>query len=127
MGRSVEGRIGTIPLLPDLNDSLKVMALSKGAAYWDLFNMMGGENSMVRWVKHSPSLASSDYIHFTTRGAEHVGMAFARAFEVCYNFYKLRQELDPEMVSAYMNSEETSEVPSADTTESVIDLVTVIE
>ena len=127
MGRSVEGRIGTIPLLPDLNDSLKVMALSKGAAYWDLFNMMGGENSMVRWVKHSPSLASSDYIHFTTRGAEHVGMAFARAFEVCYNFYKLRQELDPEMVSAYMNSEETSEVPSADTMESVIDLVTVIE
>lgn len=73
--------------------------------------MMGGENSMVRWVKHSPPLASSDYIHFTTRGAEHVGMAFARAFEVCYNFYKLRQELDPEMVSVYMNSEDPSVVP----------------
>jgi hypothetical protein len=69
MGRSVEGRVATIPMLPALNDSLKVMALSKGAAYWDLFNMMGGENSMVRWVKHSPPLASSDYIHFTTRGA----------------------------------------------------------
>lgn len=111
MGRSVEGRIATIPMLPALNDSLKVMALSKGVAYWDLFNMMGGENSMVRWVKHSPPLASSDYIHFTTRGAEHVGMAFARAFEVCYNFYKLRQELDPEMVSGYMNSEDSSDVP----------------
>ncbi len=118
MGRSVEGRISTIPMLPDLNDSLRVMALGKGAAYWDLFNMMGGENSMVRWVKHSPPLASSDHIHFTTRGAEHVGMAFARAFEVCYNFYKLRQELDPEMVFVYMNSEDRSEVSSVDTTES---------
>ncbi len=123
MGRSVEGRVATIPMLPALNDSLKVMALSKGAAYWDLFNMMGGENSMVRWVKHSPALASSDYIHFTTKGAEHVGMAFARAFEVCYNFYRLRKELDPEMVSAYMSSQDSTEVPFADTKESDINMV----
>jgi hypothetical protein len=127
MGRSVDGRISTIPMLPDLNDSLKVMALNKGAAYWDLFNMMGGENSMVRWVKHSPPFASSDYIHFTTRGAEHVGMAFARAFEVCYNFYKLRQELDPEMVSAYMNSEDPFEVSSVEMMESNNDKTSVVE
>ncbi len=127
MGRSVEGRVATIPMLPALNDSLKVMALSKGAAYWDLFNMMGGENSMVRWVKHSPPLASSDYIHFTTRGAEYVGMAFARAFGVCYNFYKLRQELDPEMVSAYMESEELVEVSSSDTRENDIDKISLVE
>ena len=46
---------------------------------------------------------------------------------MCYNFYKLRQELDPEMVSAYMESDELSEVSSAEIGENDIDKILVGE
>ena len=46
MGKSVNGRVVTWPRLPEVADSLKATVLRNDAAYWDLFRMMGGENSM---------------------------------------------------------------------------------
>ena len=93
MGKSVNGRVVTWPNLPQLVDSLKSTALANNAAYWDLFRMMGGENSMVQWVKHNPPYAGPDYIHFTPAGASHVGEALSRSFLTYYDFYLLRKNL----------------------------------
>ena len=93
MGKSVNGRIVTWPLLPEMVDSLKVTALRNDAAYWDLYRMMGGENSMGQWVKHKPAYAGPDYIHFTPAGAEQVGQALSRSFLTYYDFYQLRKTL----------------------------------
>ena len=93
MGKSVNGRVVTWPRLPELVDSLKATALRNDAAYWDLFRMMGGENSMVQWVKHYPAYAGPDYIHFTPAGARQVGDALSRSFLTCYDFYQLRKTL----------------------------------
>ncbi|MCR5409118.1 MAG: hypothetical protein K6E61_08460, partial [Bacteroidales bacterium] len=60
------------------------------AAYWDLFRMMGGENSMVQWVKHQPPYAGADYTHFTPAGAQKVGEALSRSFLTYYDYYLLR-------------------------------------
>ena len=89
MGKSVNGRIVTWPRLPELVDSLKSTALSNDAAYWDLFRMMGGENSMREWVKHNPPYAGPDYIHFTPAGAQKVGDALANSLLTYYDYYTL--------------------------------------
>ena len=91
MGTSRGGRIVTRPRLPEMVDSLKATALRNDAAYWDLFRMMGGENSMVQWVKHSPPYAISDYTHFTPAGAQKVGEALSRSFLTYYDYYLLRR------------------------------------
>lgn len=92
MGKSVNGRIVTWPRLPEMVDSLKATALRNNAAYWDLFRMMGGENSMGQWVKHRPPYAGPDYIHFTADGARKVGEALSKSILTCYDFYQIRQQ-----------------------------------
>ncbi|MBO4634245.1 MAG: hypothetical protein J5669_02600 [Bacteroidales bacterium] len=91
MGKSVNGRVVTWPRLPELVDSLKATALRNDAAYWDLYRMMGGENSMAQWVKHNPPYAGPDYIHFTPAGAQKVGDALSRSFLTYYDYYRLRK------------------------------------
>ena len=102
MGKSRGGRMLTWPLLPEMVDALKATALSNGIAYWDLYRMMGGENSMAQWVKHSPAYAGPDYIHFTPAGASKVGETFARSLLTYYDFYDLRKTVPASEVNAAM-------------------------
>ena len=103
MGRSYGGKMGTWHGLPELNDSLRVMALRNKVAYWDMFHVMGGEGSMAQWVKHKPALAGPDYIHFTFTGAQEIGSDLARSFTTYYDFYKLRQHVPSEKVIEFVN------------------------
>ena len=102
MGKSVNGRVVTWPHLPELVDSLKATALRNDAAYWDLYRMMGGENSMAQWVRHNPPYAGPDYIHFTPAGAQKVGDALSRSFLTYYDFYTLRKTLPAQRVQNAM-------------------------
>ena len=104
MSKSVNGSLVTWPLLPDLNDSLKVHCLNNGIAYWDTFNMMGGVGSMKEWVNHNPQLAGPDYIHFTTKGAAEVGSALAKSLLLYDDFRRLRQTLSETAVREYLDS-----------------------
>ncbi len=105
MGKSVDGTITTWPNLPELNDSLKVTALQQGIAYWDMFNVMGGKNSMVRWVQHQPPFATSDYIHFTHQGANEIGEVLSKSFETYYQFYQLRQTMPNDSVIKFIHND----------------------
>ena len=102
MCKSEDGNLITWPLLPQLNDSLKVNCLKNGVAYWDTFNVMGGPGSMRKWVSHNPALAGPDHIHFTHKGALEIGNALAKSFILYHDFYKLRQELSDEAVGIYL-------------------------
>ena len=104
MSKSVNGSLVTWPLLPDLNDSLRVRCLDAGIAYWDTFNMMGGVGSMKEWVNHNPQLAGPDYIHFTTKGAAEVGDALAKSLLLYDDFRRLRSTLSEEAVREYIDS-----------------------
>ena len=97
MSKTVNGKLQTYPYLPAVNDSLRSTVLRNGAAYWDMFQVMGGENSMLDWVKHSPAWAGSDHIHFTSTGAEKIATALADAFFVHYQFYMLRKRYNPDI------------------------------
>lgn len=39
-------------------------------AYWNLFEAMGGKDSMHKWVTNNPPLASHDHLHFNLQGAK---------------------------------------------------------
>ena len=90
MGVSRGGKMVTRPRLGEMVDSLKATALSNDAAFWDLYHMMGGENSMAQWVKHNPPYAGADYTHFTPAGARKVGDALSKSLLTCYDYYTLR-------------------------------------
>ena len=81
----------TYPFLPQVVAALKQAAHSEGAAYWDMFEVMGGENSMVQWVNAQPQLAGKDHIHFTRLGAERVGELLSRSILNTYEYYKWRK------------------------------------
>ena len=109
MGKSYNGKMGTWRGLPELNDSLRAMALRNDVAYWDMFHVMGGEGSMAQWVKHSPPMAGPDYVHFTFRGAQEIGSDLAKSFTTYYDFYKLRQHVPNQEVIDFVNRDKSAD------------------
>ena len=71
--------------LPFLIEHLKAEALKHGCAFWNMYEAMGGENSMASWVFHNPPLAEKDFIHFTPQGAKIVAQMFYKALMEDYN------------------------------------------
>jgi hypothetical protein len=58
------------------------------AVYWDMFEAMGGRNSMPSWVFADPPLASSDFVHFNVRGSKIIAQMFYNSLIYEYNLYK---------------------------------------
>ena len=77
----------TYPVLPRVRDALKEAAFKAGCAYWDMYEAMGGENSMPSWVNAEPPLASTDYVHFNHKGAKLIAEMFYNALMLEYNLY----------------------------------------
>ena len=59
-------------------DSLPAaLAAETGVAFWNMFEAMGGEGSMVEMVNHKPQMANYDYTHINFRGGKHIaGLLF---------------------------------------------------
>jgi len=77
----------TYPNIPLIRDALKQASFENDCAYWDMFQAMGGENSMPSWVFHDPPLGEKDFIHFTPQGARYIAKMFYNAFMFEYNRY----------------------------------------
>ena len=58
------------------------LAKKHDCVIWDLFSIMGGMNSIVKWEENG--LAKSDKIHFTTIGYKLTGDLFFEAFLKSY-------------------------------------------
>lgn len=86
----------TYPHLPQVVDSLRDAALESGAAFWDMYRVMGGRGSMVKWVNARPQLAGEDYIHFTPKGAHRIAKILSETLNYYYRYYRFRHELDIE-------------------------------
>ena len=89
MSTKINGVLKTYTYLPNVNTALQEAALENGAAYWDMYHVMGGENSMIHWVRSG--LAGKDYIHFSSSGADKIGEALSNTFSVMYDFYNTRK------------------------------------
>ncbi|MEO6904502.1 MAG: GDSL-type esterase/lipase family protein [Bacteroidia bacterium] len=63
----------TNPNVPILVAAQKKLAKEYDIGFWSLYDAMGGEGSMTKWVESDTSLANKDYTHFNNRGAHKVG------------------------------------------------------
>jgi len=81
MSIKVADKYETYPFLPQVRDGLKKAAFDQGAVFFDLYEAMGGKNSMPNWVKSDPPLASPDHIHFAPAGSAMVSDWIINAFK----------------------------------------------
>lgn len=75
----------TYPYLELLRDEIKKAVLESDCAFFDLYDCMGGRNSMESWVEQK--LAASDYIHFSPQGARKMATLFYASLIKEYNLY----------------------------------------
>ena len=87
MSTKQKDRFVTYKNLPELVEAMKNVALETGCGYWNMYNAMGGKNSMPSWVNAEPELARPDYVHFSTRGARLIANMFYNALIFEYNNY----------------------------------------
>ena len=78
MSKLKNGAYETYPLLEYHISQLKKAALDAGAGYWNLFDAMGGKNSMPAWVEKD--LGRTDHVHFSLKGATIAAQLFYDAF-----------------------------------------------
>lgn len=75
----------THPQLENLRDAIKRSAFETDCAFFDMYNCMGGKNSMVTWVEQG--IAAKDYIHFSSGGARKIAVLLYSSLMNDYNAY----------------------------------------
>ena len=96
IGVSDVSRVGkngfeSYPNVELIRDAQKKAAFEAGCAFWDIYEAMGGKNSMPSWVNADPPLANKDYIHFNPLGSRIIGEMFYQSLMVEYeNFLKIK-------------------------------------
>ena len=69
--------------IPAIIDAQKRATMNAGVTFWDSYQAMGGESSIIKWAEKKPPLAQKDYIHFTYPGADTLsGMLTSSVFVV---------------------------------------------
>lgn len=71
--RMAAGSRQTMPSVKALRRAQREAAMQSGAAFWDVFEAMGGENSMVDYV--SRNWAAKDYTHLSFQGGRELAYA----------------------------------------------------
>jgi lysophospholipase L1-like esterase len=78
------GRLETMKAIPAMRNAQRMIAKKTKIAFWDMYQAMGGENSMVKFAHSRPPLAAKDYTHLTFAGGERLAKELAKSlfFEV---------------------------------------------
>ncbi len=87
MSTMIDGKMQSYPNLPNVRDALRQAAFDAGAAFFDIYEAMGGQNSMIEWAEADPPLAAADYVHFSPQGARIIAEAFIKSFMADYEAY----------------------------------------
>lgn len=86
MSKQVDENFVTYPNIATIRKAQMDAAFDNGCAFFDLFEAMGGENSMPSWV--AKGYAADDYTHFSSSGASIVSKMIFRALMLEYEIYK---------------------------------------
>ncbi len=71
-----------------LTNAQKKYAIASEAGYVNLYTLMGGDGSMVKWADETPVKANKDYTHFNFRGASEVAKLLYTQLNDGYLKYK---------------------------------------
>lgn len=75
----------THPQLENVRDAIKNTAFETDCAFFDMYNCMGGKNSMISWV--DLGIGAKDYIHFSAGGARKIAVLLYSSLINDYNAY----------------------------------------
>jgi hypothetical protein len=104
MARKVGEAYESYPTVPKIRDAEKNAAKRAKCAFWDLYDVMGGEGSIIAWVNNDPPLAAQDYAHFDYPGQKLIGDLLYKALMHEYALYlKRMQTLRAQDVSPQRN------------------------
>jgi lysophospholipase L1-like esterase len=87
VARNVGGTYASYPMVGKIRDAQKEVALKNGCAFFDLLELMGGENSVMAWYKKG--WASRDG-HYSDKGREIVVNELFMALMGEYNKFLMR-------------------------------------
>jgi len=85
----IEGVMQTDPAVVPLANAQKNYARRTKSGYINLYQVMGGNGSMVTWVNNG--LAGKDYTHFNISGSKKIGKLIYKEVEKGYTKYKENQ------------------------------------
>jgi lysophospholipase L1-like esterase len=88
---NIDGKFQTIPAIITMRNTQREIARKTEIAFWDLYDAMGGKNSIISYVEALPPLAAKDYTHLTFRG----GQKIARKLGDAILFEKNRYDKKP--------------------------------
>lgn len=91
MSRKKGSYYESFPNIEKIRNAQRNAAFNSGCAFWDMYEAMGGENSMPSWVFAQPPLAQKDFTHFSFRGSRIIAQMFYNAIIFEYNKYKNQQ------------------------------------
>lgn len=78
------GRYRTALGISELLVTQALLAKRHQFAFYNLFQSMGGEGTIIRWANHQPALAIKDYVHPTEDGSQLIGAKLFKAFQNDY-------------------------------------------
>lgn len=87
MSRNKNGQYVSYPNIEKIRQAQKNAAFKAGCAFWDMYEAMGGKNSMPAWVNANPPLARTDFTHFSWKGSIVISKMFYEALMLDYNDY----------------------------------------
>jgi lysophospholipase L1-like esterase len=70
-----------------IRNAQKSASFAAGCVFWDMYEGMGGKNSMPSWVFAQPALAQKDFLHLNAPGARIIGEMFYRSLMNEYEKY----------------------------------------
>jgi lysophospholipase L1-like esterase len=86
----IGGKFQTMKSIPLFVEAQREIARKSQIAFFNLFEAMGGENSMVAFVDSNPSLANKDYTHLNFLGGRRVAGVFVDSLILEYQKYNDR-------------------------------------
>ncbi len=82
------GKYSSEYAVPFMVATQQKIASKNKIAFWDLYNTMGGENTMVNWVEGDTVLAYKDYMHVNEKGAKRIANLLFTKLMASKKFYE---------------------------------------
>ena len=92
MATKVDGEYESYGNIVDIRNAQRKAAKRAGVAFWDLYESMGGKNSIIDWANETPKLAGADYCHLTYEGQKRIANDLYNAIMIEYEEYIGRHE-----------------------------------
>lgn len=82
------GKFETMNAIPAMRNAQRMIAQETNIAFWDMFEAMGGENSMVKFVTSKPALAAKDYTHLNFNGGKKLAGSLVKSLLYGYESHE---------------------------------------